>query len=84
MWKKVATNILGKIECSKIQIKRHHSKFSSSLNSKYFYFNERKKTPKNNKKQKERKKRNMTTKWQLLQNDKNADTTLLHSHDDLT
>ena len=29
-------------------------------------------------------KRNLNTKWLLLQNDQNADTTLLHSHDDLT
>ena len=28
-------------------------------------------------------KRNLNTKWLLLQNDQNADTTLLHSHDDL-
>ena len=28
-------------------------------------------------------KRNLNTKWLLLQNDKNADTTLLHSHDEL-
>ena len=28
-------------------------------------------------------KRNLKTKWLLLQNDKNADTTLLHSHDEL-
>ena len=27
-------------------------------------------------------KRNLNTKWLLLQNDQNADTTLLHSHDD--
>ena len=26
-------------------------------------------------------KRNLNTKWLLLQNDQNADTTLLHSHD---
>ena len=29
-------------------------------------------------------KRNLNTKWLLLQNDQNADTTLLHSHDDLS
>ena len=29
-------------------------------------------------------KRNLNTKWLLLQNDQNADTTLLHSHDDIT
>ena len=29
-------------------------------------------------------KRNFNTKWLLLQNDQNADTTLLHSHDELT
>ena len=28
-------------------------------------------------------KRNLNTKWLLLQNDQNADTTLLHSHDDM-
>ena len=28
-------------------------------------------------------KRNLNTKWLLQQNDQNADTTLLHSHDDL-
>ena len=28
-------------------------------------------------------KRNLNKKWLLLQNDQNADTTLLHSHDDL-
>ena len=28
-------------------------------------------------------KRNLNTKWLLLQNDQNADTTLLHSHDEL-
>ena len=28
-------------------------------------------------------KRNLNTKWLLLQNDQNADTTLLHSHDDV-
>ena len=28
-------------------------------------------------------KRNFNTKWLLLQNDQNADTTLLHSHDEL-
>ena len=28
-------------------------------------------------------KRNLNTKWLLLQNDQNADTTLLHSHDDI-
>ena len=28
-------------------------------------------------------KRNLNTKWLFLQNDKNADTTLLHSHDDI-
>ena len=27
-------------------------------------------------------KRNLNTKWLLLQNDQNADTTLLHSHDE--
>ena len=27
-------------------------------------------------------KRNLNTKWLLLQNDQNADMTLLHSHDD--
>ena len=27
-------------------------------------------------------KRNLNTEWLLLQNDQNADTTLLHSHDD--
>ena len=27
-------------------------------------------------------KRNLNRKWLLLQNDQNADTTLLHSHDD--
>ena len=30
-----------------------------------------------------KKKRNLNTKWLLLQNDQNADTTLLHSHDEL-
>ena len=29
-------------------------------------------------------KRNLNTKWLLLQNDQNADTTLLHSHDDIS
>ena len=29
-------------------------------------------------------KRNLNTKWHLLQNEQNADTTLLHSHDDLS
>ena len=29
-------------------------------------------------------KRNLNTKWLLLQNDQNADTTLLHSHDEIT
>ena len=29
-------------------------------------------------------KRNLNTKWLLLQNDQNADTTLLHSHDDMS
>ena len=29
-------------------------------------------------------KRNLNTKWLLLQNNQNADTTLLHSHDELT
>ena len=29
-------------------------------------------------------KRNLKTKWLLLQNDQNADTTLLHSHDDMS
>ena len=28
-------------------------------------------------------KRNLNTKWLLLQNDQNADTTLLHSHDEV-
>ena len=28
-------------------------------------------------------KRNLNIKWLLLQNDQNADTTLLHSHDEL-
>ena len=28
-------------------------------------------------------KRNLNTKWLLLQNDQNADTTLLHSHDEM-
>ena len=28
-------------------------------------------------------KRNLNTKWFLLRNDQNADTTLLHSHDDM-
>ena len=28
-------------------------------------------------------KRNLNTKWLLLQNDQNADTTLLHSHDEI-
>ena len=28
-------------------------------------------------------KRNLNTKWLLLQNNQNADTTLLHSHDDI-
>ena len=28
-------------------------------------------------------KRNLNTKWLLLQNDQNTDTTLLHSHDEL-
>ena len=28
-------------------------------------------------------KRNFNTKWLLLQNDQNADTTLLHSHDEM-
>ena len=28
-------------------------------------------------------KRNLNRKWLLLQNDQNADTTLLHSHDDI-
>ena len=28
-------------------------------------------------------KRNLNRKWLLLQNDQNADTTLLHSHDEL-
>ena len=29
-------------------------------------------------------KRNLNIKWLLLQNDQNADTTLLHSHDELS
>ena len=29
-------------------------------------------------------KRNLNTKWLLLKNDQNADTTLLHSHDDMS
>ena len=29
-------------------------------------------------------KRNLNTKWLLLQNDQNADTTLLHSHDEMS
>ena len=29
-------------------------------------------------------KRNLNTKWLLLQNDQNADTTLLHSHDEFS
>ena len=29
-------------------------------------------------------KRNLNIKWLLLQNDQNADTTLLHSHDGLS
>ena len=29
-------------------------------------------------------KRNLNTKWLLLQNNQNADTTLLHSHDDMS
>ena len=28
-------------------------------------------------------KRNLNTKWLLLQNDQNAETTLLHSHDEI-
>ena len=28
-------------------------------------------------------KRNLNTKWLLLQNDQNADTTLLHSHNEI-
>ena len=29
-------------------------------------------------------KRNLNTKWLVLQNDQNADTTLLHSHDEIS
>ena len=54
------------------------------LQVKFILLHKRNKTHKNSFKKKEKKKRNLNTKRHIMQNDQNADTTLLHSNDDLS
>ena len=70
----------GKINISVVlkKFRLKQFKVTSNLKSRYYNSHESNKTPKNWKK-----KVNLNTKRHLMQNDENADTTLLHPHDDL-
>ena len=61
---------------------KHTFQDYSQSEIKVIIFSLKKQDTNNSKKQNKTKQKKINTKWDLLQNDLNADTTLLHAHDE--